>query len=125
MDEERWPGGFVPPADVPVPFGHRLRPVRVADVARHRVAVPGSGEADLRRLEAEAGAGLAWTYVLLDTDETAILGGVRVEPGAGRPGSGWSAWWWLVSECVGTDLAAAFDDLVPRWLVDHWPNFRQ
>ncbi len=29
--------------------------------------------------------------------------------------------WWVVDECVGTDLEAALDELVPRWIAESWP----
>ena len=29
--------------------------------------------------------------------------------------------WWVVDECVGTDLEAALDALVPRWIAEAWP----
>jgi hypothetical protein len=130
----------LPPARVPVPYGHHLRPVRLADAALHHTAVEGSlrvlrdrhGAArgwppvtwsaehscrELLRQVAEMERRTAWTYVLLDADETALLGCVRVEPGPdGRP----TAWWWIVEECLGTDLAAAVDVLVPRWLEESW-----
>ena len=28
--------------------------------------------------------------------------------------------WWLVDQAVGTDLEAALDDFVPRWLTETW-----
>jgi hypothetical protein len=129
-----------PPACVPVPYGHLLRPLRLTDEARYRTAVEGShrvlrdlhgtargwppvtwgrgpGRLDLLDRLGEMERGDAWTYALLDADETALLGCVRVAPGpGGRP----VAWWWIVEECLGTDLAAAVDALVPRWLQDAW-----
>ena len=130
----------VPPERVAVPYGHHLRRVRVSDVALHRTAVEGSlqvlrdlhgslhgwppptwrGEDSRRELVhqvREMQRRHAWTYALLDADETALLGGVRVEPAPdGRP----TAWWWVVAECLGTDVTAAVDALVPRWLEEAW-----
>jgi len=129
-----------PPALVAVPYGHHLRPVRLADETRYGTAVEGSlrvlrdlhgptrgwppatwpaghGRRELECRVAEMERRTAWTYALLDADETALLGCVRVEPGPdGCP----AAWWWIVGECLGTDLAAAVDALVPRWLRDAW-----
>ncbi len=129
-----------PPAAVAVPYGHRLRPLRHTDETRYRTAVEGSHRVlrdlhgtvrgwppvtcspeqcrcDLLDRLREMERGDAWTYALLDADETALLGCVRVEPGpGGRP----VAWWWIVEECLGTDLAAAVEALVPRWLQDAW-----
>ena len=128
------------PARVPVPYGHHLRPVRLADGPLHRAAVEGSlrvlrdlhgttrgwppvtwsaehSRRELLRQVGEMERGTAWTYALLDADETALLGCVRVEP---APDGAPTAWWWIVEECLGTDLAAAVDALVPHWLERNW-----
>jgi len=128
------------PARVPVPYGHHLRPLRLTDEIRYRTAVEGShrvlrdlhgpargwppavwgadpSRRELFRYVGEMERRTAWTYALLDADETALLGCVRVERGPdGRP----TAWWWIVEECLGTDLAAAVDALVPRWVQEAW-----
>ena len=128
------------PAKVAVPYGHHLRPVRLADSALHHAAVDGSlrvlrdlhgssrgwppttwsaahSRNELWRQVGEMERRTAWTYALLDADETALLGCVRVERAPdGLP----TAWWWIVEECLGTDLAAAVDELVPRWLEEAW-----
>lgn len=111
---------FVAPAEVAVPYGHRLRGAARADRDRLVVADPAL---DARRAErlltgwlAEAAARSAFSYVLVDTDETAILGGLRVDPDG--------ASWWIVGECRGTDLAAAFEGLVTGWVAAHWPGLR-
>lgn len=111
------PPGFSPPGPTTVPYGHRLRPVARGDLARLLVADagldPGSGAETLAGWLAERSAGVAYTYVLVDSDETAILGTVRVDP----RGTTWD----VVSECRGTDLALAFGDAVVRWRAAHWP----
>ena len=114
------PAGFVAPAEVAVPFGHRLRQVRPTDRRLLLVADPTLVDTvarrDLARWADEMRRGSAYTYMLLDADETAILGGVRIAPtGVDR---------WLVVECRGTHLAAAFDELVPQWVAAHWPSIR-
>lgn len=123
------PAGFVPPPCTVVPFGHRLRPVRLSDGPRLCVATPGLGRADaealLRARLAEAERRSAYTFVLLDTDETALLGEIRVEPPTaveGPPdGSDAVVSWWVVPECEGTDLARSFVELLPSWLASGWP----
>ena len=129
-----------PPDLVREPYGHRLRPLRLSDEHRYRTAVEGShrilrdlhghvrdwppvawsdehGRREVLRQVTEMERRTAWTYALLDDDETALLGCVRVEPGPDRAPT---AWWWIVEECLGSDLAAAVDALVPRWVQDAW-----
>lgn len=95
------------PARVPVPFGHVLRPATVRDPAP-----PGPvGDGLAARVRAMADARSA-TYLLLDADETAVLGRVDLDRrGAGPP----SVRWWVTEECEGTALAAALAELVPTW----------
>jgi hypothetical protein len=122
------PSGFVPPTGTAVPYGHRLRRVRLSDGPRLCVATPGLGLADaeqlLRARLGEMERGSAYTFVLLDTDETAVLGEVRIAPpttAGDRPdGSDAVVSWWVVPECEGTDLAHAFAELLPSWLASDW-----
>lgn len=110
------PPDFEPPAAEPVPYGHRLRPARGSDVGRLLVADARldqeRAERRLARWLGEMAARTAYTYVLVDADETAILGRVRID----RDGASWG----IVEECRGTDLAAAFDEAVAQW-VSRWP----
>ncbi len=118
------PAGFEPPRDVTVPYGHRLRPVRLSDGPRLCVAVAGlhlaDAERQLREQLGEMERRTAYTFALLDADETAVLGEVRLAPSA-TPGSDAEVTWWVVPECVGTDLARAVDALVPAWVAAAWP----
>lgn len=94
--------------EIPVPYGHRLRPARASDLDRLLAADPDLDPATgSRRLagwlaEQEDGTGL--TRVLVDADETALLGTVRTTA------TGTS--WWIVPECRGTDLEAALSEVV-------------
>lgn len=142
----RLPRSFAPPSRVTVPYGHHLRPVRESDVDLDLVAVMGSQarlwriygwtrgwpsaamtrdqhRADLARREQDMARQVSFTYALLDTDETALLGRLAIDPP-----TCWDAdadvSWWVVDECVGTDLAIALDALVPRWIDEHWPFHR-
>ena len=120
------PVGFVPPAGRTVPYGHRLRPVLLSDGPRLCVATPGLRLADaeqlLRTRLGEMERRTAYTFALLDTDETALLGEVRVAPANGRRhGADADVTWWVVPECEGTDLARAVDEVVPHWLAAAWP----
>ncbi len=118
------PAGFVAPAGTTVPYGHRLRRVRLSDGPRLCVAVAGLHLADAERLLRERLGEMerrtAYTFALLDTDETALLGEVRLAPSA-TPGPDAEVSWWVVPECVGTDLARAIDELVPAWVAAAWP----
>lgn len=94
-----------------MPYGHLLRPVRHGDLARLLVADPDLDERHGRRRIAawcaEMRLGRATTYVLVDEDETALLGTVRVTA------DGVSSW--IVEECRGTDLERAVADTLSRW----------
>lgn len=120
MSRGRWlPAGFVPPTATPVPYGHRLRPAAGGDLARLLVADealdPVRGHRQLADWLDEMATGAAFTYVLVDADETAILGRVRVGPDGIRAH--------LVAECRGTGLAVAFAEVVERWVAEHWPGW--
>ncbi len=137
------PADFVHPTRVEVPFGHHLRPISPDDTDLDMIAVMGSRErlwgiygaawgwppadmshaadrADLARHAAEMETHESFNYALLDTDETALLGCVYIDPPE-KPGADAEISWWVVDECVGTELERALDDLVPRWIADEWP----
>ena len=137
------PAGFSHPTRVEVPFGHHLRPIRAEDTDLDMVAVMGSRErlwsiygeawgwppadmtheadrADLARHAAEMETHESFNYALLDTDETALLGCVYIDPPE-KPGADAEISWWVVDECVGTELEEALDALVPRWIAEDWP----
>jgi hypothetical protein len=137
------PADFMHPTHVDVPFGHRLRPIRTDDVDLDMVAVMGSrdrlwsiyGKAwgwppaimtheqdheDLAHHVAQMVSHESFNYALLDADETALLGRVYIDP-AEKVGADAEISWWVVDECVGTDLEAALDALVPQWIAASWP----
>lgn len=137
------PPDFVHPTRVPVAFGHHLRPIRGSDVDLDMVAVMGSqprlwqtyGRAwgwppasmtreqdrvDLARHEDEMERHLSFNYAMFDADETALLGCVYIDPPE-KTGADAEISWWVVDECVGTELEAALDALVPRWIAADWP----
>lgn len=116
------PTGFRPPPEVVVPYGHRLRPEDAGDLRRLCVAVPGADTAAVARLladrEREMARRAACTYALVDVDETALLGEVRLAPDGD---GGTCVTWWVVPECRDTDLGRALDALVPAWVAEAWP----
>jgi RimJ/RimL family protein N-acetyltransferase len=137
------PDDFVHPTRVEVSFGHHLRPIRADDVDLDMVAVMGSRERlwriygpawgwppatmthaqdreDLQHHADEMEAHESFNYALFDRDETALLGCVYIDP-TDKPGADADISWWVVDECVGTDLEAALDAFVPRWIADVWP----
>jgi RimJ/RimL family protein N-acetyltransferase len=137
------PPEFDHPRHVPVAFGHHLRPIRPEDTDLDMVAVMGSqprlwsiyGEAwgwppptmthdqdreDLARHAREMETHESFNYALLDADETALLGCVYIDPPE-KPGADAEISWWVVDECVGTDLERALDDFVPAWIAADWP----
>jgi hypothetical protein len=132
------------PTRVELSTGHHLRPIRADDVAIDYPAVMGSqarlwsiyGEAwgwppttmtyeqdrdDLARHEREIEDHESFNYALLDEGETALLGCVYIDPP--EEGDDFDALvsWWVVDDCVGTDVERALDELVPRWLEQDWP----
>lgn len=140
------PADFVHPTRVDVAFGHHLRPIRADDVDLDMVAVMGSrqrlwdiyGEAwgwppatmtheqdreDLARHAAEMETHESFNYALFDAEETALLGCVYIDPPE-KEGADAEISWWVVDECVDTDLERSLDDLVPRWIAQDWPIAR-
>ena len=144
MAADPWlPGDFVHPVHVALSTGHHLRPIRATDVELDLPAVMGSrerlwsiyGEAwgwppatmtleqdreDLAHHEAEIEAHESFNYALFDEGETELLGCVYIDP-PDREGTGAEVSWWVVDRLVGTEVEAALDELVPRWLRDDWP----
>jgi RimJ/RimL family protein N-acetyltransferase len=137
------PEGWVHPARVDLPTGHHLRPIRADDVDLDYPAVMGSrerlwsiyGEAwgwppdtmtfqddreDLARHEREIEAHESFNYALFDEGETTLLGCVYVDPPE-KPGADAEISWWVVDDLVGTDVEAALDETVPRWIETDWP----
>ncbi len=137
------PAGFTHPTHVEVGLGHHLRPIRAEDVDLDMIAVMGSrdrlwsiyGDAwgwppatmtheqdreDLNHHAAEMVTHQSFNYALFDDDETALLGCVYIDP-TDKPGADADISWWVVDECVGTDLEVALDALVPRWIAEAWP----
>ncbi|GAB7190882.1 hypothetical protein NUM3379_15890 [Kineococcus sp. NUM-3379] len=137
------PEDFRHPERVELPTGHHLRPIRADDVGLDMPAVTGSRErlwalygeawgwppegmtheqdrADLARHEAEIAAHESFNYALFDEGETALLGCVYVDP-TRKEGHDAEVSWWVVDELAGSDVEAALDELVPRWLGEAWP----
>lgn len=137
------PADFVHPTHVPLPTGHHLRPIAETDVDLDMVAVMSSrrrlwsiygrawgwppadmtaeqDRADLARHAAEMDAHESFNYALFDPHETALLGCVYIDPPE-KVGADAEISWWVVDECLGTDLEAALDSFVPRWIAEAWP----
>ena len=137
------PADFVHPTRVELATGHHLRPIHPDDVELDMVAVMGSqprlwriyGEAwgwppadmtaeqdraDLARHAAEIERHESFNYALFDPDETALLGCVYIDPPE-KVGADAEISWWVVDDCVGTELEATLDELVPRWVAADWP----
>ena len=139
------PADFSHPERVELPTGHHLRPIREEDVDIDYPAMMGSrerlwakyGEAwgwpaetityeadreDLARHAAEIEAHETFNYAVLDEDETALLGCVYIDPpdDSSPPGTDAVASWWVVDDCVGSDLERALEGFVPRWLRETW-----
>ena len=76
--------------------------------------------ADLQHHWHEILAHESFNYALLDADETELIGCVYIDP-TDKPGGDADISWWVRDEYVGTDVEAALDDLVPRWIAEDWP----
>jgi Acetyltransferase (GNAT) domain len=145
MTDGPWlPADCEHPLRVDLPTGQHLRPIRAADTELDMVAVMGSqerlfsvyGEAwgwppatmtaeqdreDLQRHADEIERHESFNYALFDEAETVLLGCVYVDPPEKVGGADAEISWWVVDSCVGTDVEAALDDLVPRWIAEDWP----
>ena len=131
------------PTYVALETGHHLRPIRADDVELDMVAVMGSrdrlwslyGEIwgwppatmtteqdrdDLAHHEAEIATHESFNYALFDERETELLGCVYIEPPL-KEGADAEVSWWVVDRMVGTQVEAALDALVPRWVREDWP----
>ena len=137
------PVDFVHPERLSIPPDHHLRPIRESDVKMDYPAVMGSRErlwsmfgkpwgwpresltfeedaADLARHEKEAGENRSFNYALLNEQETALSGCVYIDPPE-RTGADAEISWWVVNDQVATQLATSLDELIPRWITQHWP----
>ena len=131
------------PTHVSLPTGHHVRPIRADDVDLDLVAVLGSRERlwsiygeswgwppatltleqdrdDLAHHEAEIEAHLSFNYALFDATETELLGCVYIDPPV-VDGTDAEISWWVVDWLVASPVEAALDELVPRWVAEHWP----
>jgi RimJ/RimL family protein N-acetyltransferase len=138
------PDDFVHPLRVDLPTGHHLRPIREADTPLDHPVVMANRErlwavygeawgwppatmteeqdrADLARHEREIEAHESFNYALFDADETELLGCVYVDPPEKAGDADAEVSWWVVERLVGTEVQAALDAFVPRWLDADWP----
>lgn len=144
MTTNQWlPQDFAHPLLVDLPTGQHLRPIRATDVDLDFPAVMGSRERlwgiygqawgwppahmtpeqdreDLAHHEDEIERHLSFNYALFDADETELLGCVYIDP-TDKPGADADISWWVVDHLVGTEVEAALDELVPRWIAEDWP----
>ncbi|HZU39922.1 MAG TPA: hypothetical protein VE992_02665 [Solirubrobacteraceae bacterium] len=143
---DRWlPEDFEYPARVELASGHHLRPIAGSDVAIDYPAVMGSRErlwakygnawgwpaptmsyeadrADLERHAREMVARESYNYAILDAGESQLLGCVYLDPpGPGDEDADVLVSWWVVDACVGSELEAELEALLPRWVTEAWP----
>lgn len=136
------PAGWSHPVRLDVGSCH-LRPISEADIDLDYPAVMGSqarlftifgpawgwppadmtreqDRADLARHEREIREHESFNYVVLDADETAVLGCVYIDP-AVKQGADADVCWWVVDELVGSAIESALATAVPAWLALEWP----
>jgi hypothetical protein len=141
----RWlPEGFEHPELVQLVCGAHLRPIRGSDVDIDYPAVMGSrerlwekyGEAwgwppadmtfeqdrdDLERHAREIAAHESFNYAVLDATESELLGCLYIDPPADGDDYDASVSWWVVDQCVGSQLEAELNEFAPRWVTTEWP----
>jgi RimJ/RimL family protein N-acetyltransferase len=144
-DEETWlPADWDHPRRVELSTGHHLRPIGPDDTEIDMVAVMSSQERlfaiygtawgwppatmtaaqdreDLQHHADETAAHESFNYAVLDADETVLVGCVYVDPPEKVGGADAEISWWVADAFVGTDVALALDELVPRWIAEEWP----
>ena len=83
---------------------------------------------DLQHHADEIEAHESFNYALFDENETALLGCVYLDPPPATAGDPETVndidaviSWWVVDELVESDVEAALDELVPRWVETDWP----
>ena len=144
MSETWLPDGWDHPTRVDLPTGHHLRPIRADDTELDMVAVMSSQERlfsiygkawgwppatmtaeqdreDLQHHADEIERHESLNYALFDAGETVLLGCVYIDPPSKVGDADAEISWWVVDSCVGTDVEAALDALVPRWIAEDWP----
>jgi len=145
MPQEFWlPADWQHPLRVELPTGHHLRPITPHDTDLDMVAVMSSqprlfsiyGAAwgwppatmtaeqdreDLQHHADEIAAHASFNYALLDADERVLVGCVYIDPPEKVGGADAEISWWVADAFVGTDVEAALDELVPRWIAEDWP----
>lgn len=132
------------PTRVQVTDTHHLRPIGPDDTELDMPAVMGSRERlwsiygvawgwppehmtaeqdreDLQYHADEAAKQSSFNYALLDADETELVGCVYVDPPEKVGEADAEISWWVRDEHVGSDLEAALDAFVPRWIAEDWP----
>ena len=141
----RWlPEDFEHPRRFELSTGHHLRPISADDTDLDMVAVMGSQERlysiygrawgwppatmtaeqdreDLQHHAEDMDRHASFNYALFDRDETVLLGCVYIDPPERVGGADAEISWWVVDDCVGTDVEAALNELVPRWIAEDWP----
>jgi hypothetical protein len=138
------PHGWEHPTRVGLPTGHHLRPIRADDTELDMVAVMSSQERlfsiygkawrwppatmtaeqdrdDLQHHADEIERHESFNYALFDADETVLLGCVYIDPPEKVGDADAEVSWWVVDSCVGTEVEAALDALVPQWIAQDWP----
>lgn len=75
---------------------------------------------DLQRHADEMDRNESFNYALFDSDETALLGCVYIDPPE-RVGADADVPWWVVDELVGSSLEQVLTAFIPLWIEHEWP----
>jgi len=76
---------------------------------------------DLAHHERDIAAHASFLYGLFAEDEAELLGCLYIDPPEKVGGADAEVSWWVVDRLVGSDVEAALDAFVPRWLAERWP----
>lgn len=138
------PDGFAHPTRIDIGRNHYFRPVALQDLDRDIAAVGGSwkrlraiygrfwgwpsSELSLERCRAELAQHVdemrdaeSYKYVIVDREETRVLGSIYIDqPDDAHHDAVVS--WWVIDELVSTEFEASVDELIPDGLNETGPS---
>lgn len=138
------PASFRHPERVELRWGEHLRPIRADDVEIDYPAVMGSRERlwekygaawgwppanmtpeqdrdDLAHHEREIASHESFNYAVLNSDESALLGCVYIDPPDDAETCDALVSWWVIDDLVGSRLELELERFIPQWVTTAWP----
>jgi hypothetical protein len=71
--------------------------------------------------EREIAAHESFNYAIHDVDESRLLGCVYLDPPLDGDDCDVIVSWWVIDDCVDTELAHELDRFLPHWVTTAWP----